>query len=113
MVNNLKLLIKSNIKTFISIMLLTMLGVGFLIGMKNSVPNLQYTVNTYFDKYNIFDIELTSSLGFQEEDVKEFSKIEEISKIEGTYKKDFLVKGKSDDYVLRIHSFNNDENAIN
>ena len=37
MVKELVLLIKSNLKTFISIILLTILGVGFYVGMKVSV----------------------------------------------------------------------------
>ena len=69
MVNNLKLLIKTNIKTFISIMLLTMLGVGFFVGMKSSVPNLKHTVLKYFEEHNIYDIELVSNVGFTKEDV--------------------------------------------
>ena len=107
MVNNLKLIIKSNIKTFISILLLTMLGVGFFVGMKGSVPNLEYTVKSYFDKYNIFDLQLVSSLGFNSQEVEEFSKIDGIKKIEGSYNKDFVIKGNTEDYVLRIHSFIN------
>lgn len=113
MVNNLKLLIKSNIRTFISIALLVTLGVGFLVGMKSIVPNLKYTVNKYYDEYNVYDIELTSSIGFTEEDINEFGKINNIKKIEGTYSKDFIVNGKNDDFVLRVRSYNNDLDSIN
>ncbi len=113
MVNNLKLLIKTNFKTFCSIMILTMLGVGFLVGMKSSVPNLKYTIENYFDEYNIYDINLTSSMGFTDEDIKTFKSIKSIKKIEGSYIKDFVVKGNNDEYVLRVHSYINSEDTIN
>ena len=113
MVNNLKLIIKSNIKTFVSILLLTMLGVGFFVGMKGSVPNLEYTVQSYFDKYNIFDLQLVSSLGFNSQEVEEFSKIDGVKKIEGSYSKDFVIKGNKGDYVLRVHSYINQSDSIN
>ena len=113
MVNNLKLLIKTNIRTFISIALLITLGVGFLVGMKSIVPDLEYTVNKYFDEYNVYDIELTSSIGFTKEDIEEFRKINNIKQIEGTYSKDFIVNGKSDDFVLRVHSYSNESDSIN
>ncbi len=113
MVSNLKLLIKENFKAFISIMLLTVLGVGFLVGMKSAVPNLKYTVNSYFDKYNVFDLRLSSSIGFTSEDINEFKSINGIKNIEGSYEKDFIVKGNSEDYVLRVHSYNNKIDSIN
>ncbi len=113
MVNNLKILIKSNIKTFVSVLLLTMLGVGFLVGMKSSVPNLRYSVEKYYDKYNIYDLDLSSSVGFTKEDIDAFKKIDDIKEIEGGYYKDFVIKGNNDDYVLRVHSFSNENNPIN
>ena len=113
MVNNLKLLIKSNLKTFISIMLLTMLGVGFLVGMKSSVPNLINTITNYYEKYHVFDLELSSSIGFMNEDIATIAKIPGITEIYGGYQKDFLVKSASDEYVIRIHSYSESNNINN
>ena len=113
MVSNLKYLIKNNLKSFLSIMLLTMLGVGFYVGMNSSVPNLKYTVNKYFDKYNLFDLELTSKVGFIKDDIDKLSTIKGISKIESSINKDFLIKGSKSDYVLRVHSYINEVNSIN
>jgi len=113
MVNNLKLLIRNNLKTFFSIMLLTMLGVGFLVGMKSAVPNLKYTVEDYLNKYNIFDLMLTSSIGFTKEDITTFKSISNITKIEGGFQKDFVIKESSGDYVLRTETYIDDSDTIN
>lgn len=113
MVNNLKLLIRTNLKTFLSILFLTMLGVGFLVGMKSSVPNLKHTVDSYFNEHNIFDIELTSAIGFTKDDIKKFAELSDIVKIEGSYQKDFVVKEDKGDYVLRVQTYTDDPNTIN
>ena len=113
MVSNLKYLIKTNLKSFISIMLLTMLGVGFFIGMKSAVPNLKYIVEKYYDEYNLYNIELLSSVGFTKDDIKKISSIKGIEKIEGGVYKDFLIKGNNEDYVLRVHSYNDSNDSIN
>ena len=113
MVSNLKYLIKTNIKSFISIMILTMLGVGFFIGMKSAVPNLKYTIEYYYNKNNVYDLELSSSVGFTKEDINKLSTITSIKKIEGGIYRDFLIKGNNDDYVLRVHTYNDKKDTIN
>ena len=113
MVSNLKYLIKTNIKSFISIMILTMLGVGFFIGMKSAVPNLKYTIEYYYNKNNVYDLDLSSSVGFTKEDIKKLSTITSIKKIEGGIYRDFLIKGNNDDYVLRVHTYNDKKDKIN
>lgn len=113
MVSHLKILMKENIKTFVSILLLTMLGVGFFVGMKNTVPSLKYTVQKYYDEANVFDLELTSSIGFDQDDVEVFRKIDNISNIVGSHTKDFVINGKTEDYVLRVHSYENSKDTIN
>ena len=113
MVNHLKLLIKENLKTFFSIMILTALGVGFLVGMKSTTPNLKHTVEKYYNDYNVMDLELKSSMGFTKDELTSFEKVKSIKKIEGNYQKDFIIQGKKEDFVLRIHSYNKEKDAIN
>ena len=112
MVNNLKVLIKKNIKTFISILLLSMLGVGFFVGMKSTVPDLKYTIDKYYDDYNFYDLSLTSSIGFTKEEVEELSKAKGIKSVEGTYQTDLIVKKGSEEFVVRIHAYNNNDSSI-
>ena len=109
MVSNLKLLIKSNFKTFISILLLTMLGVGFLVGMKSSTPNLKSVVKKYYSKYDFYDISLSSSIGFTKEEIEDIGKIGGVKKITGTYKQDILESKDSDEFVLRINSYKDED----
>ena len=89
-----------------------MLGVGFLVGMKSSVPSLINTVEKYYEEYNVFDLEIFSSIGFKEEDIDVISQISGIKEVYGGLQYDFLVNGQSDDYVIRIHSYS-EKDGIN
>ena len=102
-------LIKSNIKTFISILLLTMLGVGFLVGMKSSTPNLKNVVKKYYKEYSFYDISLTSSIGFTDDEIKDISKIDGINIITGSYRQDVLINNNDDEFVLRINSYKDED----
>lgn len=112
MVKELVLLIKSNLKTFISIILLTILGVGFYVGMKVSVVDLKKTVDDYYEKNNVYDIVLSSPLGFLEDDFIELNKIKEIISIEKANISDGIINKGNSSYVVRLHSYDED-NTIN
>lgn len=111
MVKNTKLLIKSNIKTFLSILVLTLLGVGFFVGMKVSVPDLIETVDSYYKKLKMFDISLSSNLGFTNDDITVIKKTSGVEKIVGANQKDVILKINKLEYVVRIHSF--EDSSIN
>lgn len=111
-ISNLKLLIKSNIKTFISILLLIMLGVGFYVGMKISVPNIKKIVSDYYEEHNFYDITLSSSIGFTNNEINKLSNIEGVELLIGGYSGDALISNSSDQYVIRIHSISDKMNLL-
>ena len=49
--------IKSSYKRFISLMFLSILGVGFYVGIKASAPNMIITLDNYLDAQNMHDID--------------------------------------------------------
>ncbi|MFR5682802.1 MAG: hypothetical protein ACLUD1_01725 [Clostridia bacterium] len=55
--------IKNSFKRFLSILLIVLLGVGFFAGIKATSPDMEDTVDQYFDATNVMDIELISTLG--------------------------------------------------
>ena len=61
--------IKSSYKRFISLLFLSMLGVGFFVGIKATSPNMLNTLDDYLDTYNVYDMEIISTLGLTEEDL--------------------------------------------
>lgn len=68
-------------KRFISILLMACMGVGFFAGVRATSPDMKKTIDTYLDKYNVYDMKLVSTLGLTDDDVKVISKIDGIDKV--------------------------------
>lgn len=72
-------------KRFISIMLITALGVTMMTGLSAGCQDLRYSADRFFDSQELFDISIQSTLGLTEEDVEVLSGIEGVRKAEGGY----------------------------
>ena len=62
--------IASSKARFISIMAIIFLGVAFYAGIKSSGPDLEKTINDYFNERGLMDSKIVSSLGLNENDLK-------------------------------------------
>ncbi len=71
--------IKKTRKRFGSIIAIVMLGVAFYVGITTASPDMLNTYNKYMQDYNMFDLNLVSTVGFNEEDVQ---KIKDINKMD-------------------------------
>lgn len=54
---------------FISILAIILLGVSFYSGIKSSGPDMQNTINEFYNKYNLMDSKIVSSLGLTDKDL--------------------------------------------
>lgn len=61
--------IKDTHKKFLSLMCLALLGVGFYVGIKSSSPDMLDTLDKYLQDNNVYDLEITSTLGLSDNDV--------------------------------------------
>lgn len=95
--------IKKSIKKFISLLLIVLLGVGFYAGIKATSPDMKDTLDTYYQKTNIYDIELISTLGITEENIETLK--QKGYQMEGTYSFDTVIKAE-EEHVAKILSYN-------
>lgn len=72
-------------KRFISIMLITALGVTTLTGIKAGCIDLRDSADTFYDNQGLFDINVVSTLGLTEEDVEALKQSAGIEAAEGAY----------------------------
>lgn len=72
-------------KRFLALALISALGVCMMSGLTAACDDLRYTADKFFDRQNLFDIMIVSTMGLTEEDVEVLSHIEGIEEIEGTY----------------------------
>ena len=94
--------IKDNYKRFLSLLSMALLGVGFYSGIQACSPDMLKTLDNFYDNNNVYDIEITSNLGMTEENLKDISKINNVEKAIGIYKK----------YVLKLIALNKEINKV-
>ncbi len=94
--------IKNTYKRFISIALMAFLGVGFFAGIRATSPDMVDTIDKYYDEQNVYDIQVISTLGLTDEDVKELSKISNIQEVLGSYEKDGKIELENSEIVTKI-----------
>ena len=58
--------IKANLFQFIALTLITMLGVGFFVGIQVTGYDMRQTANTYMEEKSVFDYNLKHPLGIDE-----------------------------------------------
>ena len=105
--------IKCSFKRFFSLVILSLLGVSFFIGMRVSMPNLLTSLDKYFKDNNVFDVEIISTNGLNKEDINALSNLDNNLKVYGLHFKDVLFNDKNlNSDVIRINELNNDINKI-
>ena len=72
-------------KRFVSIMMITFLGVTMMTGIEAGCRDLQISADQFYDSQKLFDISIMSTLGLTEEDVLEIQNMEGIEYAEGTF----------------------------
>ncbi len=103
--------IKNSFPRFLSLLIMSFLGVFVFSGLKATAPAMMDSLDQYYKEANTYDITLTSTLGFDNLDY--FSDIEEIKDIELSNYNDTPFKGKNDkDYVIQIASVTSSLNKL-
>lgn len=104
---------------YFSIMMIVALGVAFFSGIKISPIVMRETVDRYYDEYNFMDVEVISTLGLTDDDVKEIKKLSNVNGVFPTYSMDVMSNLNNQDRVLKVHAFpsedisSENENYIN
>lgn len=96
--------IKKTFPRFLSLIIMSLLGVLVFVGLTATSPDMVATIDKYFDKYNTYDINVVSSMGLTDKDISSLQKITNIQDIESSYSEDVLVKKDDVEYVLKVSS---------
>lgn len=96
---------------FLSIVAIVALGVAFFTGVKSSPIVMKTSSDKYYDKYNLMDIRLISTLGLTDKDVDDIKNIEGVEGVYPTYSLDAISIYKSTEKVLKVHGL--DLNKLN
>ncbi len=59
-------------------------------GIRSSEPDMRYSGDAYFDRKNLMDLQVISTMGLTDEDVEAIEKLDGIEKAEAGYSVDAL-----------------------
>ena len=82
--------IRGSLGRFISIFFIVAMGVAFYSGIRASEPSMRISGDAYFDRGNLMDVKVMSTLGLTDEDLDALRKVKGIEYVEGAHSKDVL-----------------------
>jgi len=71
--------IRKTLSRFISIVIIVALGVGFFAGLKAVSPNMKAAADEFYDRHRLANLVVNSTVGFDEEDVRQVLSIPGVS----------------------------------
>lgn len=101
-------LIRATKGRFFSLTAIVTIGVAFFVGVSSSSTIMADNVDTYADRVRLKDITIYSDYGFDEEDIKAISGLEEVAYAEGSKFVDVNAAAGSTSIITRIHSYDPD-----
>ena len=98
--------IVKGMKRFMALAIIAALGVCMMAGLKASCDDLRLSADDFYDKQNLFDIMVVSTMGLTEEDVEALAKIAGIEEVEGAYSETLFttVKGQTKQATVNVLS---------
>lgn len=104
--------IRKSFKRFLSILLMSLLGVGFFCGLRAASPDMKATIDKYYDDANFYDIQILSTLGLTDDDVTSIENVDGIEKAYPSFSKDVKLVENNLEYVLNVSELNNEVNTV-
>lgn len=104
--------IKKSTGRFVSLFLIVMLGVAFYSGIRSSNPDMCLTADAFYDRYNLLDLRVMSTLGLTDEDVAVMEKIDGVEAAVGSYSIDVLCQMGDAQTAMKLMAVPNGINNI-
>lgn len=104
--------IKKSLSRFLSIVIIIAVGVAFYAGVRATSPDMKMSGDSYFNKNNLMDFKLISTLGITKDDLAEVKKQSGATDAQGSYSIDAVIERDQRQLVLNINSLP-DKNGIN
>lgn len=104
--------IKNSFKRFLSLLIMSMLGVGVFVGIRMAAPDMLSSLDYYYDNANYYDIKILSTLGLTNDDINALSRIDGVKEVYGSYSKDVVVDMGSTEIVIKVIGITDDVNKV-
>ncbi len=104
--------IRHSFSRFLSILLISALGVAFYAGIRSASPAMQDSIDAVYDAENFMDIEVMGTLGLSKDDIATLLTLDGVSAAEGVYTKDYLCEAEDRVVVTKTMSMTNQINQF-
>ncbi|MBQ1958851.1 MAG: ABC transporter permease, partial [Firmicutes bacterium] len=98
--------IRGSFSRWAAILAIVALGVGLFTGLKVSREAFLATGDKYINEQNLFDFQLISTLGFEDENIKEIAAVSGVNYAAGSRSQDAVVtvSGSEGESVAKLHT---------
>ncbi len=100
--------VKNTFSRYLSILILSALAVAFLAGLRTTAPDMQYTADMYYDRTNLMDAYVISTLGLTDEDLEVLAASDGVEKVEGIWSVDAIAQ----DAIVSVRSMPRELNLL-
>lgn len=106
--------IKKSFGRFAAIIGIVTLGVGFLVGILSSTPDMQISADKYYDENQMTDIFIKATMGLTEDDLKTVAALSGVEKITPAYVTDAVIQTSQEEMLTaRIYGLPLEDNETN
>ena len=105
--------IRTSLARYLAILAIVALGVGFFSGLRDCKASMVSTATRYINEHNMYDYQLISTYGIDDESVELAKQAEGVSGAEGSVQIDVLASsGGGDEAALKAISLPHDINTL-
>lgn len=96
--------IRTSLGRFLSIFFIVAIGVAFFSGIRATEPDMRYSGDEYFDEKNLMDLQVISTLGLTDKDIRALEKLDGVKNVEYGYSVDALCTANDSQQAVHIMS---------
>lgn len=106
--------IKQSFGRFAAIIAIVALGVGFLVGILSSTPDMKTAANAYYDASSMSDFDIKSTMGLTEDDIRTLTQLSQVDQAMPAMVMDALVMTDDSELLTaRIYGLDLSNQPIN
>ena len=96
--------VKRAFPRFLSLLVMSMLGVFAFAGLQATAPDMRRTLDRYLDRGCLYDFRIVSDMGLTDEDVGAFASLDGVETAEPGFLRDTVIGTGDGETVLRVFS---------
>lgn len=104
--------VRRTLNRFLSLLLITALGVAFFSGIRAAQPDMELSADRYYDETRLMDISVQGTLGLTEEDVQSIAAVEGVKSVMPCYSMDMYGTVKGEQLNLEVMSIPESMNLL-